>query len=140
VKDLFEHQLGWKDDGSGKTLRLARYCTAGLGVSAILAATLAGRIFPEEFERGTLMPLLAKPVSRAQVTICVITMVAPGRTVASGSDGKVLDYLSSRQHHDGVENEYLPRYIMNVAIPTGIIPERRAPGMRMRDTGTVRPV
>jgi Na+/proline symporter len=40
VKDLFEHQLGWKDKGDGKMLRLARICTAGLGVAAILIAVL----------------------------------------------------------------------------------------------------
>ncbi|MEA1981366.1 MAG: sodium:solute symporter family protein [candidate division Zixibacteria bacterium] len=40
VKDLFEHQLGWKDNGDGRMLKLARICTAGLGVSAILVAIL----------------------------------------------------------------------------------------------------
>ncbi len=40
VKDLFEHQLGWKDKGDGKMLRLARICTAALGVAAILIAIL----------------------------------------------------------------------------------------------------
>ncbi|MEZ5360569.1 MAG: sodium:solute symporter family protein [Candidatus Zixiibacteriota bacterium] len=40
VKDLFEHQLGWKDAGDGKMLRLARICTAALGVAAILIAVL----------------------------------------------------------------------------------------------------
>ena len=45
--------------------------SAGLALSQVLAAILAAsfcaRVFPEEFEQGTLMPLLAKPVSRAQV-------------------------------------------------------------------------
>jgi Na+/proline symporter len=40
VKDLFEHQLGWTDKGDGKILRLARICTALLGVTAILIAVL----------------------------------------------------------------------------------------------------
>jgi SSS family solute:Na+ symporter len=40
VKDLFEHQLGWKDKGDGRMLRLARICTAALGISAILVAIL----------------------------------------------------------------------------------------------------
>ncbi|MEA2030119.1 MAG: sodium:solute symporter family protein [candidate division Zixibacteria bacterium] len=40
VKDLFEHQLGWKDKGDGKMLRLARICTAVLGLTAILVAVL----------------------------------------------------------------------------------------------------
>jgi Na+/proline symporter len=40
VKDLFEHQLGWKDNADGRMLRLARICTAGLGISAILVAVL----------------------------------------------------------------------------------------------------
>lgn len=47
--------------------------SAGLTLShvlaAILAASFCGRAFPEEFDQGTLMPLLAKPVSRAQVVI-----------------------------------------------------------------------
>jgi SSS family solute:Na+ symporter len=38
VKDLFEHQLGWRDRGDGRTLRLARLCTFLLGVAAILVA------------------------------------------------------------------------------------------------------
>lgn len=42
-------------------LALAHY------LAAFLAASFCGRAFPEEMERGTLMPLLAKPVSRAQV-------------------------------------------------------------------------
>ncbi len=40
VKDLFEHQLGWEDKGDGKMLRLARICTAGLGVAAMIIAIL----------------------------------------------------------------------------------------------------
>ncbi len=40
VKDLFEHQFGWKDNGDGRMLRLARICTLGLGLSAILVAVL----------------------------------------------------------------------------------------------------
>jgi Na+/proline symporter len=40
VKDLFEHQLGWTDKGDGKMLRLARICTAALGLTAILIAVL----------------------------------------------------------------------------------------------------
>ncbi len=38
VKDLFEHQLGHRDRGDGKTLRLARLFTFLLGVAAILVA------------------------------------------------------------------------------------------------------
>lgn len=40
VKDLFEHQLGWEDTGDGRMLRLARFCSAGLGITAILVAVL----------------------------------------------------------------------------------------------------
>ena len=40
VKDLFEHHLGWKDRQDGKTLRLARYMTAGLGITSTLIAVL----------------------------------------------------------------------------------------------------
>jgi SSS family solute:Na+ symporter len=38
VKDLFEHQLGWKDTGDGRILRLSRSCTMALGVAAIVIA------------------------------------------------------------------------------------------------------
>jgi Na+/proline symporter len=40
VKDLFEHQLGWKDTGDGRMLRLARICSAALGITAVLVAIL----------------------------------------------------------------------------------------------------
>ena len=40
VKDLFEHQLGWPEDPGGRTLRLARICTAGLGLVSIVIAML----------------------------------------------------------------------------------------------------
>ncbi len=38
VKDLFEHQLGWEDTRDGRMLRLARICSAGLGLAAIFIA------------------------------------------------------------------------------------------------------
>ena len=45
--------------------------SAGLSLShllaAVVAATFSARCFPEEFDHGTLMPLLAKPVKRGQV-------------------------------------------------------------------------
>ncbi len=40
VKDFFEHQLGWKDRGDGRTLRLARFCSASLGLAAVFIAVL----------------------------------------------------------------------------------------------------
>ncbi|MDZ7860189.1 MAG: sodium:solute symporter family protein [Candidatus Krumholzibacteriota bacterium] len=40
VKDLFEHQLGWKDKGDGRMLRLARICSASLGIAAVGVAIL----------------------------------------------------------------------------------------------------
>ncbi|MCB1162810.1 MAG: sodium:solute symporter family protein [Candidatus Latescibacteria bacterium] len=40
VKDLFEHQLGWEDKGDGRILRLARWCSAGLGIAATAIAVL----------------------------------------------------------------------------------------------------
>ena len=40
VKDLFEHQLGWKDRGDGRLLRLARWWSVGLGVTATAIAVL----------------------------------------------------------------------------------------------------
>lgn len=38
VKDLFEHQLGWKDNGDGRMLKIARICTAALGLISIFIA------------------------------------------------------------------------------------------------------
>ncbi|MBN1569412.1 MAG: sodium:solute symporter family protein [Acidobacteria bacterium] len=40
VKDLFEHQLGWRDRGDGRMLKLARICTAVLGCTAIAIAII----------------------------------------------------------------------------------------------------
>jgi Na+/proline symporter len=40
VKDLFEHQFGWKDRGDGRMLKLARICTVALGFAAILIAVI----------------------------------------------------------------------------------------------------
>ncbi|MBU0507616.1 sodium:solute symporter family protein [bacterium] len=40
VKDLFEHQLGWSHKGDRYLLRLARICSAILGVVAIVIAIL----------------------------------------------------------------------------------------------------
>ena len=40
VKDLFEHQLGWKDTGDGRLLKLARILSAILGVVAVIVAVL----------------------------------------------------------------------------------------------------
>jgi Na+/proline symporter len=40
VKDLFEHHLGWRKKGERRTLALARLCTAGLGLAAILIAVI----------------------------------------------------------------------------------------------------
>ena len=40
VKDLFEHQLGWKDKGDNRLLKLARICSALLGLTAIGIAIL----------------------------------------------------------------------------------------------------
>jgi len=40
TKDLFEHQLGWRDTGDGRLLRLARWWSAGLGVTATVIAVI----------------------------------------------------------------------------------------------------
>jgi SSS family solute:Na+ symporter len=40
VKDLFEHQLGWKDTMDGRTLRMARICSAVLGCFAVVVAVV----------------------------------------------------------------------------------------------------
>ncbi|MBD3168016.1 MAG: hypothetical protein GF307_00940 [candidate division Zixibacteria bacterium] len=40
VKDLFEHQLGWKGKDDKKMLVIARFCSALLGIAAILIAVL----------------------------------------------------------------------------------------------------
>ena len=39
VKDLFEHQLGWRDE-DGRMLRIARICSAVLGLASIVIAAL----------------------------------------------------------------------------------------------------
>lgn len=38
VKDLFQKQLGWKDTGDGRILRLSRSCSAALGIVSIFIA------------------------------------------------------------------------------------------------------
>jgi SSS family solute:Na+ symporter len=40
VKDLFEHQLKWKDTPQRPLLRTARICTAALGICAVVVATV----------------------------------------------------------------------------------------------------
>ncbi len=40
VKDLFEHQMGWRDDGNGRMLKLARFCSMGIGAIAIAVAVI----------------------------------------------------------------------------------------------------
>ena len=40
VKDLFEHQLGWKDTTDKPLLPIARYCTVVLGMVAVFIAVL----------------------------------------------------------------------------------------------------
>ncbi|MCF7810067.1 sodium:solute symporter family protein [bacterium] len=40
VKDLFEHQLGWTKKGDKYLLKLARICTAILGITAMLVAII----------------------------------------------------------------------------------------------------
>jgi ABC-type transport system involved in multi-copper enzyme maturation permease subunit len=60
--------------------------SAGLALShllaALLAVSLAARSFPEEFERGTLIPLMAKPVRRGDVVagklLACLSFVAAG--------------------------------------------------------------
>lgn len=86
VKDLFEHQLGWKDTGDGRLLKLARVCSAGLGVVAILVAVLYSDIIGLLlFTYHVWAPAIIVPVcvgalsrrrSRRQTKIVLITMVA----------------------------------------------------------------
>ncbi len=40
VKDIFEHHLGWKSEKDAKKLKLARLCSALIGIGAILIAVL----------------------------------------------------------------------------------------------------
>ncbi len=91
VKDLFEHQLGWKDTGDGRMLRLARICTAGLGGAAILVAVLWSDIIGLLlFTYHVWAPAIILPVtvgalwklrSRRMTKIIFITML--GATVAT---------------------------------------------------------
>lgn len=57
--------------GIGRASTARFLMSAGLTLAhflaAFLAASFSARCFPEEFERGTLMPLLAKSVSRSEV-------------------------------------------------------------------------
>jgi ABC-type transport system involved in multi-copper enzyme maturation permease subunit len=58
--------IGIRNDSTAIFLMSAGLTLSHL-LAAILAASFSARIFPEEFERGTLMPLMAKPIRRAEV-------------------------------------------------------------------------
>lgn len=93
VKDLFEHQLGWKDKGDGKMLRLARICSAALGGAAILVAILWSDIIGlllftyHVWAPAIILPVvvgvLSKTRSRKLARDIFVTMlVATGATLA----------------------------------------------------------
>lgn len=103
VKDLFEHQLGWVDKGDGKMLRLARICTAGLGVIAILIAVLWSDIIGlllftyHVWAPAVILPVtvgaLTKTRSREMTRNVMITMIAA--TVAALSYRGLLSLKTS---------------------------------------------
>ncbi|MBD3162366.1 MAG: hypothetical protein GF346_08485 [Candidatus Eisenbacteria bacterium] len=72
TKDLFEHQLGWKDKGDRKILRLARYWTIALGASATLIAyvwpdIIALLLFTyHTWAPGIIVPVVVGVFSKAQ--------------------------------------------------------------------------
>jgi len=93
VKDLFEHQLGWKDKGDGKMLKLARICSAALGAAAILVAILWSDIIGlllftyHVWAPAIILPVvvgvLSKTRSRKLARDIFVTMlVATGATLA----------------------------------------------------------
>jgi len=93
VKDLFEHQLGWKDKGDGKMLRLARICSAGLGGAAILVAILWSDIIGlllftyHVWAPAIILPVVVGVLSknrskRLSRDIFVTMLVATGATLA----------------------------------------------------------
>lgn len=111
VKDLFEHQLGWKDRGDGKMLRLARICTAGLGVAAILIAVLWSDIIGillftyHVWAPAVILPVtvgaISKKRSRAQAVNIAITMVL----ATVGSLGFRALVTAQRDHGRGIWDE-----------------------------------
>lgn len=58
--------VGVETDSAARFLMSAGLALSHL-LAALLVAAMAARSFPEEFEHGAIMPLLAKPVSRGQV-------------------------------------------------------------------------
>ncbi|MCK5862657.1 MAG: hypothetical protein KAH38_09235, partial [Candidatus Hydrogenedentes bacterium] len=85
VKDLFEHHLGWEDKGDGRLLRLARICSAGLGITAILVAVIYSDIIGlllftyHVWAPAIIVPVcvgaLSKHHSRRQTNIVLVTMI-----------------------------------------------------------------
>jgi ABC-type transport system involved in multi-copper enzyme maturation permease subunit len=68
--------IGIHDAATAHFLMSAGFSLCGI-LAALLGISLASRAFPEEFEHGTLMTLLAKPVSRIEVVF--------GKTIAIAS-------------------------------------------------------
>ncbi len=85
VKDLFEHQFGWRDDGDGRLLKLARLCSAGLGGAAVLVALLWSDIIGlllftyHVWAPAIIVPVCVGALSRhrspRQTRIVLVTMV-----------------------------------------------------------------
>ena len=85
VKDLFEHQLGWRDTGDGRLLKLARICSAGLGAAAIIVAVIYSNIIGlllftyHVWAPAVILPIcvgaLSSHHSRRQNRIIVCTML-----------------------------------------------------------------
>ena len=84
VKDLFEHHLGWEDKGDGRLLRLARICSAAVGMAAILVAVIYSDIIGlllftyHVWAPAIIVPVcvgsLSKHHSKRQTNIILITM------------------------------------------------------------------
>ncbi|MBP8130919.1 MAG: sodium:solute symporter family protein [Candidatus Hydrogenedentes bacterium] len=85
VKDLFEHQFGWRDDENGRLLRLARLCSLALGGVSILVAVLWPDIIGlllftyHVWAPAVIVPVcvgaFSPRVSRRQNRIVLLTMV-----------------------------------------------------------------
>jgi len=86
VKDLFEHQFGWRDDQRHRLLKLARLCSMALGGMAILVAVLWSDIIGlllftyHVWAPAVIVPVcvgaLSRSPSRRQNRIVLATMIA----------------------------------------------------------------
>ena len=118
VKDLFEHQLGWRDDANGRLLRLARMSSMALGGVSILVAVLWPDIIGlllftyHVWAPAVIVPVcvgaFSRHASRRQNRIILATMVlATGATLA-------YRLPQALQHHFGLR--VLPDALLDLTV------------------------